>query len=146
MIDLSNAEVGDKYIDYYGYEVTVALIAKEEICFTLPDLSGFVVCDLNGANTDGDQVVLSKIDKRPWLKDMPDAGIFSVGQWLACDSDFTWRIHGSESKVDGECFDSPHDYHDYIVLGASMPTLTGDQWKDSLISIEELREWQEVNK
>lgn len=145
MIDLSGAKVGDKY-DATGIgELIVLAASKNEVCFSFFDGLKFIVTDIHGQDDDGLQIVTSKIDSRPWLKYMPDAGVFKDEfRWLACDEDGEWYAYYGKPGIKrhqwscgGACFG-----FDLI----KMPTLTGDQWEDSLISTDELREWQGVNK
>ncbi len=80
---------------------------------------------------------------RTWLKQMPDAGFFADGVWLACDSYVGWHAYDSEpSRGRGGWSD---DFGGYIELPLdffNMPELSGDQWKYSCISVIELAEWQ----
>lgn len=145
MIDLSNAKVGDWYnYSSHGLAKLVAL-GTEEACFIFEDSTGFLVTDLNGCDSEGFPVVASKIDPRQWLKDMPDAGIFA-GRFgrLACDNDGEWWAYANKPKPTEAKWRSGGVFMKAGLL--KMPRLTGDQWKDSLISIEELREWQLNNK
>lgn len=141
MINLSNAKIGDWYsYDSNGAAKLIAL-GTEEACFLFEDNTGFLVTDLNGCNSDGIPVVVSKIDPRPWLKDMPDAGIFvDEAKWLACDSSGLWFGYNVEPSLHLSGWGGTNSYCNCGAI--KMPTLTGDQWEDSKISIEELREWQ----
>ena len=143
MIDLSNAKIGDLYLGAYGAAKLIALVA-EEACFRFEGNAGFLVTDLNGCDIDGIPVV-SKIDPRPWLKDMPDAGIFVDGvKWLSCDTDGCWYAYEDEPELKAGEWGACGYFSGLRVV--KMPTLTGDQWEYSKISIEGLLEWQEVNK
>ena len=149
-MNLSNAKVGDKYLPWAGYldELTVLGVSDEQICFVYADKSGFMVTDIDGRDTDGGSVIKSKIDPRSWLKDMPDAGIFT-GEFIAFQStDGGWHVFDKEPKMsnDDEHFSTNGMFSLYHISGIKMPELTADQWKDSKISIAELKQWQADNK
>tara|TARA_R110002020_G_scaffold401460_1_gene611690 strand:- start:36 stop:476 length:441 start_codon:yes stop_codon:yes gene_type:complete len=146
MINLSNAKIGDWYGESPSFgDVKLIALGTEEACFLFEDNTRFLVTDLRGRNHDGIPVVVSKIDQRPWLKDMPDAGIFVDGvNWLACDADGLWYTSAGEPELKASEWGESGYFSGLRVV--KMPTLTGDQWKYSKISIEELREWQGVNK
>ncbi len=80
---------------------------------------------------------------RTWLKEMPDAGVFNDKCWLAYDEDGDWYIHAFRPINDLWNGDW-HSSH-YCELDSdffNLPTLEGDQWKYSCISVIELAEWQ----
>jgi hypothetical protein len=82
----------------------------------------------------------------PWVADLPPSEIFH-GHWLACDKldgwftyerkphefiiDGVWHVQGSGAKS---------------LEGVKMPLLDGEEWKHSLINIEDLDAWQVRNK
>ena len=136
MIDLSNAKIGDWYSYDSNGEAKLIALGTEEACFIFKDNTGFLVTDLNGCNSDGIPVVVSKIDPRPWLKDMPDAGIFA--------DEVKWMKYSFECKCWFYAFYG--DSGDMRNVPLKMPTPTGEQRSDNKISTEELREWQEANK
>lgn len=151
MIDLSNAKVGDWYLDANENKLECVFIASScdfRYVFTDTEHGGFTgIYNSKGKNNSHCCVdIVSKIDPRPWLKDMPDAGVFADRfKWLACDRAGKWLFHETKAGRSGrEVWLS--SYPAASLDAIKMPTLTGGQWKDSLISIEELREWQEVNK
>lgn len=122
MIDLSGAKVGDKYLDENNNEVELSFVAKcGEFKYILCGVTGGGFCNIynsSGKNKQRHCVnLVSKIHPRPWLKDMPDAGIFA---------DNVCSLHMSKSgcwfyKRKGV------DYH-YDLCGAvKMPTLSGKQ-------------------
>ncbi|AUR95681.1 hypothetical protein NVP1210O_59 [Vibrio phage 1.210.O._10N.222.52.C2] len=90
---------------------------------------------------------LDQASIRTWLKQMPDAGFFKDDVWFACDKDGGWCLY----------FEAPHSSEyvwdtfggDYLELSSdifNLPTLEGDQWKYSCISVIELAEWQMEQK
>ena len=81
---------------------------------------------------------------RTWLKQMPDASFFKDDVWLACDKDGEWYIFNSEPMKCGRTWDVgfTHDYTELYSDFFNLPTLEGDQWKYSRISVMELAEWQ----
>lgn len=138
MINLSNAKVGDKYFDSTQQIMTLEIIGHSDYNYVFKYENGdYTVLDVNGKGQDHSHCNVSKkIDKRPWLKDMPDAGIFS---------DNVESLYMSESGC--WFYRRLNAGYNYEISGAlKMPTLTGDQWKDSEIRIKELREWQSKNK
>ena len=153
MIDLSKAKVGDEYLcgsEFNGSVVmSVAFIDKSKTCFVLRgDGVGDLFVHENGKTIVSRlQGVIKKHDPRPWLKDLPDADLFNY-QWLACDEDGSWYYYSSEPKITPVNHHANHDVTEQSghLDCIKMPTLTGDQWKQSKISITELREWQETNQ
>ena len=141
MIDLSNAKVGDKYFDENKNKLECVFISDTgdfRYVFTGVKNGWFTgLYDTKGKNNSHCCVdIASKIDTRPWLKYMPDAGIFSdCVEWL-------------EYNFDCECwfYAFNGDSCDMRNVPLKMPKPTGAHRSRSKISIEELLEWQEVNK
>jgi len=131
MIDLSSAKVGDKYKGEGGGIYTLDFVGDSYFVFKNENnLPCFV--EVNGGFQDyRHSKLLSKYNSRPWLKDLPDADVFALYEAvnIQCNKSGIWFDNLSRS-----------------LGGSKMPTLTGDQWRDSKISIDELREWQEQNK
>ena len=95
--------------------------------------------------------ITSLHDPRSWLSQMPNLGDIKDG-WIACDcddagggdgKDWFWFDHEPRFKF--------HSWSSYghgvtVELNAfNMPELFGDQWKDSKISVTELKQWQVDN-
>ena len=93
---------------------------------------------------------LDESQVRSWIGKLPDAGLFKDGHCLACDDDGEWRVY-SHPVVCGPWgwMREGVGSSNYLYLNHeffSMPELTGDQWKYSCISIQELAEWQQQQK
>jgi len=140
MIDLSKAEIGDEFVcdrDFKGDVVmSVVFVDKSKTCFVLRgDGGGDMFVHENGKGiVSGRQGVVSKHEPRWWLKKLPDADLFNAD------------IESIKYEMDSE------KGNWYVAAGSGdhwcsfkMPTLTGDEWKQSKISIDELREWQKAN-
>jgi len=135
-LDLSNTKVGDEYLDANENKLECVFIASSgdfRYVFTDTKHGGFTGLYNNKGENNSHCCVdmVSKVDKRPWLKDMPDAMVFD--------------IYGVIS-IQGNAQDGWFDNRGNVLSSGFMPCLSADRWKDSKISIEELREWQEVNK
>jgi len=147
MINLKGSEVGDRFLNGEGNETE--LIARHGFYYVFAADGRLPSVHLNdGSNCGGrpELNIISKVNPRPWLDDMPDAGIFTDDvKWLSYDEDeCVWYAYTAKPEIhDGEeYFTVKHG--DYSLLSlVRMPTLTQDQWRDSLISIEELREYQQ---
>ncbi len=151
MIDLTGAKIGDKLNSSTGFIMKVVLTGDHNLVLEAP--SGRLdVFNFSGENSTGVKIT-SKVDPRPWLKDLPDADLFR-GAWLACDNNEEWYTYSQEPLV---C-DGTEEWYMYgngvidelsgewVPVGIKMPILTGDQWKDSKISIPELKAWQLANQ
>ena len=145
MINLSNAKIGDWYKLKNNNESTVIFATDDAVIL---DFEGVTIMVDKGGETlheNSGLSVVSKIDTRPWLKDMPDAGIFADEvKWFACDADGCWHAYKEEPEPKASEWDASGFFSGLRFV--KMPTLTADQWKDSKVSIEELREWQGANK
>jgi len=138
MIDLSNAKVGDKFVLACGDTAELIDINKSKEEYLLKDNDGFHINDIYGrsllAHSAGCNIV-AKHDPRPWLKDLPDADLFTSSVTHICfNEEQGWLYTMNCGKT----------WHQINVI--KMPTLTGDQWEDSKISIDELRACQRENK
>lgn len=145
MIDLSNARVGDLYECDSGFAHKVVIVGDIDVV-TIAEYpkaeypEGNLHCVFRKSNAeeveDGSAVLVSKIDNRPWLKDMPDARIFDDKvKWLEYSGGHEcWLYSWNDS------------YEDLRRIPLKMPEITQKQAKDSKITIKELREWQLNNK
>jgi len=154
MIDLRAAEIGDKFNCNHNFTndvVMEVLFSSESLATVILGANGFgdMQVDFDGMGiTSKRQGVISKHEPRHWLKDLPDADLFTY-QWLACDEDGSWYYYSSEPKI--TTVNHHANYYDATEQSGhldclKMPTLTGDEWQLSKISIDELRAWQTVNK
>ena len=145
MINLSDAKIGDLYKLKNNNESTVIFATNDAVIL---DFEGVTIMVDKGGETlhaNSGLSVVSKIDTRPWLKDMPDAGIFADEvKWFACDADGYWYAYKEEPGLNASVWGEVGFFSSLRVV--KMPILPGDKWKDSKISIEGLREWQEANK
>ena len=83
---------------------------------------------------DSDFCIVAKHDPHHWLKDMPDADLFKIQDgYLVLEARGTWYSRCNRTTAQ------------YNLSGINMPTLTGDEWRNSKISIADLRVWQEQN-
>ena len=151
MIDLSTAVVGDKFKLRCGDTAELIGVNDKKTEFMLKDNDGFHINDISGISLlaeCGGCNIISKHDPRHWLKDLPDADLFT-GEWIAVENNgenSDWYSFAKEPLLG-------HGYHHTngmfvmtLISGIKMPTITGDGWKKSKISIAELREWQKLNK
>lgn len=146
-IDLRAAVVGDKFDSANErYE----LLIKTDKDYVVKGNGGRIyVVNSRGGSYEADAVkLISKYEPRHWLKDLPDADLF-VGGWLAENNGSGWFCHENEPNRD----DGNGGVSLYADSGRSvsclclkMPTLTGDEWRDSKVSIDDLRTWQKENK
>ncbi len=134
-IDLTGAKVGDKFLDGIGQTLEMVMISENK--YETDYLAKFdKTGELLLLGKDGKVKALehcylaAKHDPRPWLKDLPHADLFELfsSKDVQCDSSGVWFDHrGMSLNAD------------------KMPTLTGDQWMDSKISIVKLKAWQVEN-
>ena len=127
-IDLSTAEVGD---NFDSLNERYELLMKSEKDYVIKGCGArLYIVNRHGSSYEPDAVKLvSKHDPRHWLGQLPDADLFldDVG-YIYCDSNSEWLSASGNDEY----------YFNFI----KMPTLTGDEWRDSKISIDELRAWQ----
>lgn len=146
---LTKADLGKEFNTKCGL-LTIVYIGQEESCATINDdkvKDLYILRNSNGICADDSEVsIVSRHDPRSWLTDMPNLGDIKDG-WIACDGDGDWCSYTLKPEVGSKMFISEFD--SYVVnlsIIFNMPTLTGDQWKDSLISVAELKQWQADNK
>ena len=148
MIDLTSAKVGDKYLTEDNQECSVVAIGHYTVCFNLTVVDFLFVTNDDGKPSEThngckELTIKCKADPRPWLKDLLDADLF-VGEWLACDKEGEWFSFNREPTKFTITF-SDQSCSAVTLEGVKMPKLTGDQWKDSKISIKDLKAWQVEN-
>jgi hypothetical protein len=142
MIDLRTAKVGDEFVDKNS-NIVELVIADHSVSRYVGKGVGacggkvfYGIYTNEGCNVDQRSCGLaSKHEPRHWLKDLPNTDLFSLykANYIYCDKTFGWKsVSHSQMTL---------DLDDEL-----MPTLTGDEWKLSKISIVELRAWQEQNK
>lgn len=151
MIDLSTAVVGDKFLLNNGNIVSFFARTKmNSICeletghAMLYEHNGKFDESVECGNSKDEWDIVSKHDSRHWLKDLPDADLFSEDvEFLASDNDSVWWGYGDDPEINGRYFEGVDSWPMHPL---KMPTLTGDEWKLSKISIVELRAWQKEQK
>lgn len=146
MIDLRVAKVGDGYEDEKGNVFEIIATGLVNIVVKSPHDGGFFV-----VSRDGSFLMLSSLRlvkkhvPRPWLKDLPGADLFN-GEWLAYNNNGWWNVFNAEPVISHAYYACQVNGKYHPLNGVKMPTLTGDEWKDSKISIPDLKAWQEANK
>ena len=134
MIDLTGAKVGEQYVIGSGEVMTVLIKTVDAIVLGNDELSCMVDFGGETQHANSSMSVIRKHEPRHWLKDLPSADLFELygGVDLTCGENGVWLSH------DEGGFTLP-------LNKGKMPTLTGDEWKDSKISIVDLKAWQEQN-
>ena len=149
-IDLSTAAVEDKLVDSDGAIHTIKIIGNGEVCTAMD--GDFYLFSFSGAtsecNEDSSIELVEKHEPRHWLKDLPDADLFTEEvEFLASDSDSVWWGYGDDPEINGRYFEGIDSWSMHpINMPINMPTLSGDEWELSKISIDDLRAWQKENK
>lgn len=150
MIDLNGVKVGDSLVLRNSEVVNVLITHEESDQMVVGNEKAICICDMTtGAGSECSEYdIVSKHEPRHWLKDLPDVGLFNDEvKFLAwCNHRKGWCAFGGEPIVD---FDDSHTngfFSNYPLTGIKMPKLTGDEWKDSKISILDLKAWQLKNK
>ena len=147
MQELKDIEVGGKLVLDNDDVVTIIHLNTSQIV-SQGDAGYYLNSRINGKSTElAEFDIKAKHDPRWWLKDLPDADLFR-GNWLACSDscdNSEWHVwdeepsEGLTSWVKKPC----DNIFCERVTAIKMPTLTGDAWKKSKISIARLKEWQE---
>lgn len=148
MINLKNAKIDDRFLDEANEVVKIVYISKNchEFCGEYEVNGSLLSFDINGIESiDGILMLYKKHDDRWWLKDLPDADLFADFCWIACDNPNGWFLYAGEPNLATNSF-SAIGMNSAVKLGEKMPKLTCEEWKQSKISIAELREWQGENK
>ncbi len=101
------------------------------------------------SNNDLDMQDVSSPVDRWWLAELPPVEIFNDDvKWLAIDSDNDFIVSTHEMKVNptGKYWlDIANGVNDTLYM-LKTPKLTGEEWKHSLIHIDELAEFQTENE
>jgi len=135
MIDLSSTRVGDDYNGQNGAVYSIVITGNNDWVVKDVNTGSHYVLLIDGT-FDGyrNHKLVSKHDPRHWLKDLPDADLFSCNiDTIKMCEDNGWLYTMNEGMT----------WHQINVI--KMPTLTGEEWKLSKISIVELKEWQRNN-
>lgn len=145
MIDLSTAKVGDEYVDRAGEICKLVYRTDRDTCFEIGSSGLLVTIDHDGGcGMFQARQLVSKHEPRWWMKYFPNADLFEDDIYLYYSSNGLW-CYSKHSKTLNE--ESLSWTGSLICLsGIKMPTLTGDEWKLSKISIADLKSWQLNNK
>ena len=141
-MDLSSAELQDKFETRGVGVVTLGLMVEDWFCFKT-ELGELFVTNNEGLHSDlsdDPRDIMCEHDERPWLEDMPPAWVFdddylvwsksgflTVREWHTCN---TGNVRSGNSAV---------------IHGVRMPHMVG-KGGDVVISVNELAEWQKENK
>ena len=136
-LKLTKDDVGKEFKTRAGEVVTMVYSVECALRFCFEtELSGLYVTNEKGKPSSG--VVADEIIKRHepryWLKDLPDADAFSESVSCITCNYKGWYVSKGSSLMSGE----------YVTN--KMPQLTRNDYDLSKISIDDLREWQRVNK
>ena len=138
MIDLTGVKVGEKYLTEDNQECSVVAIGHYTVCFNLTVVDFLFVTNDDGKPSEThngckELTIKCKVDPRPWLKDLPDADLFSddVDYILCTERGWEFKLKSSFSTSD--------------MTMVKMPVITSDQCKDSYITIVKLKAWQVEN-
>jgi hypothetical protein len=146
MIDLSTAVVGDKYKDNLGVVCEYIGMNSGKVVGRPVKSDGISMHNTHYVSI-SDASGCTKHEPRHWLSQLPDADLFNAG-WLAFDNndEIEWCWYQHEPFITSGVFCPEQNGNIHNLIGIKMPTLTGDEWKLSKISIDELRVWQKENK
>ena len=137
MINMSKHKISDEF-KYCGEIVTLGYVSKSGTRFVLDSRSGgVIVCDEKGRGCTSEEFQLLPYDPRPWLKDLPAAGLFAKEvEAIFCpvEGDDWWYSFA------GDCNDQR-----WLPM-AGMPKLSESDCEQSKISIADLAKWQSENK
>jgi hypothetical protein len=137
-IDLRSAVVGDKFDTNDNQSCVIVAKTNYNLCFEL--LDGAELLFITGEDGVPERsnykhlAIKSKYEPRHWLKDLPDAGLLAI-----------YGTEFIELNEFGKWF-AVNKHQCTALCNDLMPTLTGDEWRNSKISIDELKAWQKENK
>ena len=138
MMDLNGSKVGDKFNCDNGHRPELVFILGDNYCLSLNGELFLYKADgklIQHVSENGEHLV-SKHEPRHWLKDLPDADLFELygSEYISCAKTGDWYADNSELDIPVMFLNKD-----------KMPKLTGDEYKQSKISIADLREWQKAN-
>lgn len=145
MVDLMHGKVlGDEF-EYFGEVIPLSYISKSKTRFVFDTSGGgVVVTNEKGEGCSSVEFNLKVHDPRPWMKDLHHASLF-LGRWIACDENGEWFFYTVNPHIENansKAFSTHNGEGILRILGVKMPKLTGDQWRDSKISIKDLATYQ----
>ena len=143
MQDLKSAKLKDNFLLRSGERVEIVMIDGNDYVVK-SEVNGLMMMDISGAASNSLNDIVSKHEPRPWLKLLPDADIFEDDIYLYCSFSGRWGYSKHSRRINqyGSCWAGSITLFSAI----KMPTLTGEQWKLSKISIPDLKAWQLENK
>lgn len=130
-----------KVIVHASYESVISWGSK------LDNYTSFIALVDNESGACGEDEefsIASRHEPRAWLKDMPSFGEIKDG-WIARDERGAWYWYDEPPILSDRHWDSSSKCQ-RLSCAFTLPELTGDQWKGSLISTVELKRWQSGNK
>ena len=132
-LKLTKDDVGKEFENQNGAVYTVRLVNQVNV--SIESTSGnYYSCHFDGVFHEGVCVLIKRHEPRYWLKDLPDADLFIEGVLsIHFDAAQRWAV----TYFDG---------HGHWLPYAGLPMLDDENIAISLISIDDLREWQRVNK
>ena len=136
-IKLSRIDLGGKFENeaYETLELTHITKDNSVFLFEYPD-GGATLTDEDGINKVINECsIVKKHDDRPWLKDLPPAEWFQLllVDDIQCNSMGQWMISRNHTGAKDISFNIDNNF---------MPTLKGQEYEKSKISIKDLAEWQ----
>lgn len=133
-LKLTKDDVGKEFL-YFGEIAKVCNISDSAERFVLStSTDGFIIVNKNGESCTSGSFQLEQYEPRYWLKDLPNADLFSESvSCITCNFN-GWYVSQGSSLMTGK----------YVTN--KMPELTPGDLGSSEISIDDLREWQRVNK
>ena len=133
-LKLTKDDIGKEFL-YFGEIAKVCNVSDSAERFVLStSTDGFIIVNKNGESCTSDSYQLEQYEPRYWLKDLPDADLFSKDvSSIHFEGDMNWYV----TDVNG---------HEHWCPYNDLPKLDDNDRKLSKISIDDLREWQRVNK
>ncbi len=136
MIDLSDAKVGDEFVDNHNGRHLVVLVGIKDIV----TISNYPEGDYHASfrkdsgkevETDGDCALVSKIDPNAWWKDLPPAEWFELinANMILCE--------GGTNKWTAHAASEPH------CIPVNINVIPR---RSAAIKISDLKKWQEEQK
>ena len=131
---LTKEDIGKEFLcnGHIAEVCNISDSAERFVLYTSTD--GFIIVNKNGESCTSDSFQLEQYEPRYWLKDLPDADLFSKdASSIHFEGDMNWYV----TDVNG---------HEHWWPYNDLPKLDDNDRKLSKISIDDLREWQRVNK
>lgn len=133
-LKLTKDDVGKEFLcnGHIAEVCNISDSAERFVLYTSTD--GFIIVNKNGESCTSDTFQLEQYEPRYWLKDLPDADLFSKDvSSIHFEGDMNWYV----TDVNG---------HDHWLPYGDLPKLDDNDRKLSKISIDDLREWKRVNE